>query len=477
MDATIIFNETTAHLDSPHHEVHTAAYTLMECEIEGARFSHKYRMGQWNGKTSFYHRLYRTFPSGLVSMLAQQLETMGYSVEIFDRRTTTGVSISPDKIPNCLDGVTLRDYQVKAVEEIFSRTCGIVRLPTGSGKTKTAIAAMRLAADNGGIRSLFLTHKKDLLHQTARDIEVCTGIKSGIVGDGTKTVGQITVATVQTLSRAIKDPKVADLLKSVRMVICDECHHASAKTFKTVIEQCKSAYYRIGLTATPLMKTKLEDLQLVALTGEIIHRVSMQDLIDRGFLAQPLVKFIPVSEPTLPRNLDWRDAYLEGVVHNRHRNLLVTNEAAKFASVGLSTLILINELDHGNNIAELLESYRGLRFRYISGEDSSGIRKSTFDEIAKGQIDVLLSSTILDEGVDLPSVNAVINAGGWKSRVRVYQKIGRGMRPKASGENVVYIVDFADMTQKHLIKHSMERLSTVNKEEGFRIVTDFGLAA
>src|SRR5574343_58218 len=168
MDATIIFNETTAHLDSPHHEVHTAAYTLMECEIEGARFSKKYRAGQWNGKTSFYHRLYRTFPSGLVSMLAQQLETLGYSVEIFDRRVTTGVSISPDKIPNCLNGVTLRDYQIKAVEEIFSRTCGIVRLPTGSGKTVIGIAAMRLAADNGGIRSLFLTHKKDLLHQTAR---------------------------------------------------------------------------------------------------------------------------------------------------------------------------------------------------------------------------------------------------------------------------------------------------------------------
>lgn len=846
MDATIIFDETTAHLDSPHHEVHTAAYTLMECEIEGARFSHKYRMGQWNGKTSFYHRLYRTFPSGLVSMLEQQLKTLGYSVEVVDRRAPLSITVNNGEVVACLNGVTLRDYQVKAVERVFSATSGIVRMPTGchakgtkilmydgsiknvedicagniimgplgdprtvlhlcggfgemyeilpkrgnswivnedhiltlvrsnsrpnssyaspdipqnhvhlrkngnivdvplkewikwsktqkhlhklfktpiktfggtdkvinidpyliglflgdgslgqsppcittpdqeivnylqstadslgmklsrsdhknnasssyyisngntggviknpittaleelgllghlsgtkfipnviktgseqtrlnalaglldtdghlsksteydlvsksrtlaedvvfvsrslgfyasikeckksckltnrifngtyyrviisgdldiipckvqrkkytritprnknclrsgfsvkhlgsgeyfgfkldgdgryllgdftvthnSGKTKVGIAAMKLALEKANATSLFLTHKKDLLHQTAADISRCVGVEVGVVGDGQKDFDRnITVATVQTLSRAMKDPKIQDFLKSVRMIICDECHHASAKTFKTVIEQCKAAYYRIGLTATPLMKTKLEDLQLVALTGEIIHRVSMQELIDRGFLAQPLVKFIPVSEPTLPRNLDWRDAYLEGVVHNRHRNLLVTNEAAKFASVGLSTLILINELDHGNNIAELLEGYRGLRFRYISGEDSSDLRKSAFDEIAMGQIDVLLSSTILDEGVDLPSVNAVINAGGWKSRVRVYQKIGRGMRPKASGENVVYIVDFADLTHRHLIKHSMERLSTVNNEEGFKLVTDFGLVA
>jgi len=84
--------------------------------------------------------------------------------------------------------------------------------------------------------------------------------------------------------------------------------------------------------------------------------------------------------------------------------------------------------------------------------------------IARGTIDVLFSST-------------VINAGGWKSRVRVYQKIGRGMRPKVSGENVVYIVDFADMTQKHLTKHSIERLRTVGMEEGFRVVEDFNLVA
>ncbi|MFX5809068.1 helicase-related protein, partial [Acinetobacter baumannii] len=76
--------------------------------------------------------------------------------------------------------------------------------------------------------------------------------------------------------------------------------------------------------------------------------------------------------------------------------------------------------------------------------DDQGERKSALTELANKDIDVLIGTTILDVGVDVPAVGLIILAGGGKAEVALRQRIGRGLRAKKFGPNVAFIVDFTD---------------------------------
>jgi len=99
-------------------------------------------------------------------------------------------------------------------------------------------------------------------------------------------------------------------------------------------------------------------------------------------------------------------------------------------------------------------------------------------ELKNGEIDVLIGSTILDVGVDVPSVGVVILAGGFKAEYSIRQRIGRGLREKKSGPNVAFIVDFTDEHNNHLRGHAQERKRIVAETPGFgeRIVDKFDYA-
>ena len=88
---------------------------------------------------------------------------------------------------------------------------------------------------------------------------------------------------------------------------------------------------------------------------------------------------------------------------------------------------------------------------------------------------MLIGSTILDVGVDVPSVGMIVLAGGGKAEVATRQRIGRGLRRKKAGPNVAFIIDFADDHNMHLKSHYFERRAIVTGTPGFAegIVADF----
>jgi superfamily II DNA or RNA helicase len=492
----ISFNNTTAKLFTKDRLAVDAAYKALSFDTPGARFTEAFKKGLWDGRTSFYKLHTSTFPTGLVGMTARALEKKGIAARLDDQRNPGGKAVPcpPGEVEKILTGVTLRDYQVAAVKAIFERTRGIIQAPTGSGKTKIAVAAIRWARKHN-LKILFLTHRKELLYQTAGDISKSGGVMAGILGDQTKEFLPVTVGMVQTLSAGLPvhrpakkavvggvyktvkpeyrrsgDPETMTFLKSIDMLILDEAHRADARTWMKVCDACVNAYYRIGLTATPLMKGAIEDMKLIAATGEIIHQITIEDLIERNLLAQPYVKLVKITEPLLNQRFSWRKAYTDGVVHNEHRNRRIVIEAMKLVKAGRQVLVLVNEIKHGEILDRILGEM--FRCRYIHGSKDTETRQQALRDFQAGKLDILVSSTITDEGVDIPAVSAVILAGGWKSPIKLYQRIGRGMRPK-EGENNVFIVDFIDLTQKYLARHSLERYKLIKAEPGFKIVDNF----
>lgn len=108
-----------------------------------------------------------------------------------------------------------------------------------------------------------------------------------------------------------------------------------------------------------------------------------------------------------------------------------------------------------------------LRFAYINGSTPSQRRRRIINAYKQGEIDIIIASTILDEGFDAPLTEFLILAGGGKAEHRQVQRIGRGMRV-ADGKERLTVFDFLD-TGKYLGKHSTQRAKAYRREKAYTV--------
>ena len=354
--------------------------------------------------------------------------------------------------PN-LPGITLHHYQEKAITKALSPGRGIIHAPTGSGKTVVAGALISCFPHQN---ILFIIHTKDLLSQTLEEFNKWFPNQVGVIGSGKLEPNKITIGMIQTLNRL--GPTEFDKIPTV--VIVDEAHHISGfgKSYAKVLERLVNAVHRYGLTAT---LGYLPEAKLAAEghIGPVVAEVKMDELIDLGFLAEPKLRLIKI-----PRNPHFRtikkysDLYQAAIVENKTRNKRILECAKEYLDQGLSSLILTVRLEHGQILESMAESqYPELKLKYVHGGSESEIREEVRKGLVSGKIKVAVATTIFNEGVNIPSLGAVINAAGGKSEIAVLQKIGRGLRV-TDEKKVIHLVDFFDPSHHFLIDHFGERL-------------------
>lgn len=257
--------------------------------------------------------------------------------------------------------------------------------------------------------------------------------------------------------------KMKDFLQSIACFIGDEFHHAKSDTWYTSLLQCENALYKIGLTGSIDHSDPLTVQRLKALCGEILIKVSNDYLIERGISARPTINSIPIANPTdLEEENQYQVAYDKGIVNNEFRNTLVAKITEKCYHDNKGILIIVNFLQHGNNISELLESYN-IPHEFIYGDLETDKRKQYLSDMKSGKLKVLIATSLIDEGVDISGINTLIIAAGGKSLRQVLQRIGRALRRKEE-DNTTQIYDFIDMTNKFLYKHYLERRSIYDNE-------------
>lgn len=279
------------------------------------------------------------------------------------------------------------------------------------------------------------------------------------------------------------------ILARFELVIVEEAHEVSSNSFYAVMECCVNAYYRMAITATPFMREdEAANMRLMASCGPVALRVTEQMLIERGILARPQFKYLRVPDDKRPfalaRNTPWQRAYQLGIVDGEYRNKMIAAELLRARQYGLNAMVLVQHKTHGKNLKEMLTSF-GVRCEFIFGEDNQKARSKAIKKLSDAEIDVLIGSTILDVGVDVPSVGLIVLAGGGKAEVATRQRIGRGLREKKGKQwngmpmpNVAFIIDFVDDANNHLQEHSAQRRLIVEKTPGFAegIVKDFDYA-
>ena len=273
-----------------------------------------------------------------------------------------------------------------------------------------------------------------------------------------------------------------EMLERTELLWFDECHHLVSDMWTRVGMSCK-APMRAGLSASAFddpNERYYEDMLLIGQTGDVVCYVPPKWLIDRKYLAEPLIHYTAINTPR-PRSMDWMTVYKEGIVNNNYRNYLIAGYAHLLRNFGHKVLILVQRIDHGKNLLNLLRdpsvvfSFGGDQmFRWDNGalieESMSAEELSTvFENQTSG---ILIGSTVYDESIDIPSMTALIMAGGGKKFRRTVQRIGRAAH---SSNEFVHVFDFWDCQHPYLQKHSRERLNTYNLLEykAFKDLSEF----
>lgn len=449
----------------------------------------------WDGRSTLYDWSSGKFPAGFVPTAIAILTQSGYTPQIHKNPLPAPLGPMPTPDAPLVDSFPRddnRDYQFRAVSILEKHGSYIARVATGGGKSRIAALCIKRI----GRKTIFITTREVLLYQMG-DALIDAGFKVSYIGDGSwDTSGDVICAMVPSLAIRLGEYKpdfatmtadeikigadrhekraaeARELLDSIDFVIAEEAHEAGGNSYFEVCKALRKAHYRLALTATPLMRDGESNARLVGMFGPIRLEVSEEMLIERGILARPYFKFIPIGPkqqpPTLRRSTAWQKAEELGIVTNHIRNKHVCAEVIRASRWGLPAMVLVKRKAHGKILHEMLQQW-GLRGAYIFGESSKVKRQDVLNKLRSGEYDYVIGSTILDVGVDVPGIGVLVLAGGGKAEVAIRQRIGRGLRGKKHPiPNFAFVVDFDDGNNKHLIKHSRQRRAIVEQTPGFR---------
>lgn len=434
----------------------------------------KFKNGTWDGYISLYQWRGGTFPGGLTQRVAARLQELGVDVDIEDRSQPP--LMEPQLAGGQLTNIDLRPYQGDACDRAEAAKRGVFDAATGTGKTEIMAEMIRRLA----CRSLIIVASRDLAWQTIRRFQGTEREAArlafsnanperlyGIVGDDVESPGLITAALYQTLVRRLEEgpEETREWLASFDALHLDECHRAPAKTWWAVVNACP-AYWRFGYSATPFKSDPITELKLVGATGEIFYSFKAREAVEEGWLTEPFVATVDPGFPALLDEERYIDTYRDGIVEHVKRNRLIAEIAQGTAERwGVPTLILVQWIEHGRNIKRALREI-GVRAEFISGHASTEQRLAVMEALRDGRITCAISTTIFDEGVNVPEIGALILAGGGKARHKVIQRIGRGLRV-VEGKEYLAVFDIWDShSDKYLIGHSQQRLRAT-QDAGF----------
>lgn len=439
MQVLIIVQNIHSTLKTSNKKLKSILHKKYRQRVEGYSYSPAYKKGHWDGFKSFFSEKTGKFGTGMLQHVLDDLGIADLPYTIDDQRT---------QIENKdfgLSGIELRPYQKElTVKALELKNC-IIKAPTGSGKT--VVLASILQALKGRTGLIFFT-KKQLLYQTYTFL-TSHGFDVGVAfGDGVD-IKPLTLCTIQSIDKVIDSH-----LKTSEFIIFDEVHEFSkGKIASKAIESFPNARVRIGMTAT-IPKNKLDRLTLISALGQVIEGATATDLIESGFLTEPVIQIVTV--PDCVDCIDdtvYREIYRKCITENETRNDMIRDLVVKIKQNPCKVLILTKDLEHAKILNDSLPGSLKLE-----GKDDLLTRSKTIKEFTDQEHGVLIGTTIMQTGVDIPEITHFINARGLKSEIATIQAMGRALRIHKS-KIKVYIYDFLD-NAPYLTTHAKQRIKS-----------------
>ncbi len=330
------------------------------------------------------------------------------------------------------------------------RRRALVVLATGLGKTWLAAFDHQQVAEEIGARPrlLFLAHRKELLIQAEKTFrrEVQShGVRSRtgwFLGDESNLSAELVFASVAKLSRPEHVARLAE--QRFDYVVVDEVHHASAKSYRTILnalekDPTSSPRFILGLTATP------DRADAADILGLFDDHLAYSAGVERGVELKRLVPFdyFGVKDEIDYDNIPWRnrrfDAEILAALAQTEARMS-TMWRAWGEHPGTRTLIFCCSIAHANFVRHWLSNV-GVRTRAVFSGEGSDDRDEVLRELESGAIDAVCSVDVFNEGIDVPSIDRVVMLRPTESGVIFLQQLGRGLRA-SEGKRAVTVIDF-----------------------------------
>jgi len=340
--------------------------------------------------------------------------------------------------------VNLRDYQIKAVEDLrreFSegKKRLILQMPTGSGKTVVACEVIKRAIERG-TKVIFLVNRRELAFQASEKLDaygVPYPSQHAIIMGNMEyfPAAPVQVCSIQTLYSRRK--QLAELHPGI--IIYDECHESVAPSRRKVLAQFEDAYW-IGLSATPTRHPSRGNLGLI--WEDIVRGPKYEMLIKEGHLVKTRV-FIPTIPDLTGAKVGGDGDYLQNAELRKRMESKaiygdVFEEYEKHAT-GRSTIVFCVDRAHSRGVCDAFVQ-RGYSARHIDGNTDKKERDEAIADFKSGKVKVITNCKVLGEGLDVPIASCVINLKPTKSLVWFRQSLNRVQRP-APGKRDAILLD------------------------------------
>ena len=349
------------------------------------------------------------------------------------------------------------EHQIRSLAAMIKTNTGIVVAPTSAGKSTIMAAYIKLI----NMPVLIIVNKVLLGIQLRNDF-IENGIDCGICSGKGFEQGECMVSTIQSVY------KIGDLDR-FQCVLFDECHNVSAGTFQDFLKQF-GCPLKFGFSASPSRDGDyLGYAKIRQFLGSPITKIESEELIKNNVMAKPHIylvenkctKSVAMENGAVLEShgeyADYATAYHEEIINGEKRNNNIKKICEKY---GGGVLIVVNIVDHGLILENMLSNSK-----FISGETPLDERMDAIKKFDNGEIPYLIGSTILQEGISITHMKAMVLACGGKSNVAVLQKIGRSLRYKQGEKTDVDFYDFIDNAE-FLLKHSKRRV-TLYKKAGY----------
>ena len=457
-------------------------YELQEAfsfDVEGASFSPAYRKKYWDGKIRLLNLNKCTLPAGLTYQLCRWCDRHGYTwdfkdnpyyglpYEMDERIFQDGVQYFMEKISS----VKPRKYQVDTVFNALKEYRKTIVSPTGSGKSLMIYSIARYLKSINK-RCLIVVPTKSLVEQMTKDFIDYGWDEENIhkiyQGHSLDTKAPVTITTWQSVYGLDKK-----WYRQFDGVIGDECHQYKSKSLQGIMKKCPDAKWRYGFTGT-LDGKQVHKLMLEGLFGPVYRTTSSSDLMEKGFLAKLKVEIITLKHP--PRKFNNYNEEIEFIGLMEERNRFVSNLARDLKG---NVLVLFTRVEgQGLPLHDLTKANTKRPVHLIYGDVSVDVREEVRSVCETSNDNIIFGSYgTMSTGVNIKNLHHVVFASPSKSRIRVLQSIGRGLR-KAKGKDSVLLYDIADDFRKNgsrenfTLRHLAERIRFYVEEDfTYRLTT------
>jgi superfamily II DNA or RNA helicase len=436
----------------------------LKFDLPYARHMPAYKLGRWDGTKTFFG-IGGTGYLAHLDVILPILEDSGYDIEVEDLRHHQRLGFTPITErywadqgktwprghPMAGEPIILRDYQYEVINKFLENPQSLQEVATGAGKTITTATLSHLCEPYG--RTMVIVPNKSLVVQTEEDYRNL-GLDVGVYFGDRKELGKThTICTWQSLNSLEKKSyddetlSLAEFCNDVVTVIVDEAHSSKADILLRLLTQnFKNCPIRWGLTGT-IPKEAWEFQSLLASIGPVINQVSAFDLQQKDVLAKLEINILQTNDIEVFRNYQEEYTWL---VTDPQRIIWISNKIQEISDSG-NTLVLVNRIDTGNKITEILKDSV-----FISGAVKLDDRKEEYDEIKTSDNKIIVATYgVAAVGINIPRIFNLVLLEPGKSFVRVIQSIGRGIR-KAEDKDFVQIWDISS-TCKYAKRHLTER--------------------